>query len=155
MMFVVLMCAVLTAEKPAVAHILTAEQIRFFEAKIRPLLVEHCLKCHGEKKQWAGLRLDSRAALLKGGDSGAAIVPGKPEKSLLIRAIRQVDDDLKMSMDGKLTKRQIAALVRWVKMGALFPATTRAAGPLRDPNHWAFHPPANPSVPAIKNSKWP
>jgi hypothetical protein len=155
MMFVVLMCAVLTSEKPAVANIPTAEQIRFFEANIRPLLVVHCLKCHGEKKQWAGLRLDSREALLNGGDSGAAIVPGKPDKSLLIRAVRQVDDDLKMPPKDRLTKRQIAALVRWVKMGAQFPETTRAAGRMRDPNHWAFHPPAKPPVPAIKNPKWP
>ena len=155
MMVIVLMCAVLVGEEPAGGQRTAAEQIRFFEASIRPLLVEHCLKCHGEKKQWVGLRLDSREALLKGGDSGAAIVPSNPDKSLLIRAIRQVDDDLQMPMDDKLTKRQIAALVRWVKMGAPFPATTVAAKRTRDPNHWAFQPPVKPPVPPVTNTNWP
>ena len=96
-----------------------------------------------------------RAALLKGGNSGAAIVPGKPDKSLLIRAVRQVDDDLQMPMDDKLTKRQIAALVRWVKMGAPYPATTVAAKHTRDPNYWAFQPPVKPPVPPVTNTNWP
>jgi len=154
-MLVVLMCAVLVGEEPAGGQRATAEQIRFYETSIRPLLAEQCLKCHGDKKQWGGLRLDLRAALLKGGDSGAAIVPGKPDKSLLIRAVRQLDDDLTMPPEDKLTKRQIAALVRWVKMGAPFPAATVAVRRTRDPNHWAFQPPAKPPVPPVTNSKWP
>ena len=154
-MVVVLMCAVLAAEEPAGGQRPTAQQIRFFETNVRPLLAERCFKCHGDKKQWGGFRADSRKALLQGGDSGAAIVPGKPDKSLLIRAVRQVDDDLKMPKDDKLTARQVAALVRWVGMGAPFPAATGAGKRTRDPNHWAFQPPAEWRVPAVANSNWP
>src|SRR5262245_28763869 len=88
----------------------------FFEAKVRPIFIEHCVKCHGPKKANNGLRLDSRAALLKGGDSGPAIVPGEPDKSLLIKAIRYTDKDLKMPPDRKkLPADAIANLERWVK----------------------------------------
>src|SRR5262245_19873349 len=66
----------------------TPQQLEFFEARVRPVLAEHCFSCHGPKKQTAGLRLDSRAALLRGGESGPASVPGQPEKSLLINAVR-------------------------------------------------------------------
>ncbi|HTN02428.1 MAG TPA: c-type cytochrome domain-containing protein, partial [Planctomycetaceae bacterium] len=78
----------------------TAEQLKFFETSVRPLLVEHCQKCHGEKKQWGALRLDSHEALLKGGENGPAIVPGKPEESRLIQAVRH-SDDLQMPPDEK------------------------------------------------------
>src|SRR5258708_7951991 len=73
----------------------SAEQVEFFEKRVRPLLVENCLSCHGDKKQEGGLRLDSRAAALKGGDSGAVILPGKPDDSPLIEAIAY-DGALKM-----------------------------------------------------------
>ena len=153
-MIALLLCVVLTAEQPANNSPPTAEQLRFFETNVRPVLVEHCQKCHGAKKQWAGLRLDSREALLRGGDSGAAIVPGKPNESLLIRAVRQVDDKLKMPEDGKLSDRQIADLVRWVELGAPFPDAPKNAGRTRDPNHWAFQALADSIVPAVKNSAW-
>src|SRR5436190_3724681 len=97
----------------------TAEQIRFFESSIRPVLVEHCLKCHGPEKQWSKFRVDSRAALLAGGDIGEAIVPGKPAESRLIQAVKHVDKDLRMPPPDKgarLSDRQIADLVRWVEM---------------------------------------
>ena len=73
-----------------------AKDLDFFEKSIRPVLVKHCQECHGEKKQKAGLRLDSREALLTGGEQGAAIVPGKPEESLLIVAVRYRDENLQM-----------------------------------------------------------
>ncbi len=132
----------------------TAEQLKFFEMSVRPLLVEHCQKCHGEKKQWGALRLDSHEALLKGGENGPAIVPGKPEESRLIQAVRH-SDDLQMPPDEKLTDRQIATLVEWVRQGAPYPAS--AAGKTersRDPNHWAFQPPRDPAVPTTKNTTW-
>src|SRR5436190_23084338 len=117
----------------------TEEQERFFESAVRPVFAEHCHKCHGPAKQRNGLRLDSREALLRGGDSGPAIVPGQPDESPLIRAVRQIDDELKMPPESKLTERQIADLARWVEMGAPFPAATATpatAGKLhRDPNH--------------------
>ncbi len=129
----------------------TAEQARFFETSVRPVLVEHCIKCHGVDKQWANFRLDTREALLKGGDSGEVIVPGQPDKSRLIEAVRQTDPDFKMPPEGKLTDRQVADLVRWVKLGAPYPKTTaNNKGRTRDPNHWGFQPPAAQSVPEVR-----
>ncbi len=153
-MICALLCVVLAADAPPPIQPPTAEQLQFFETNVRPVLVEHCQKCHGSKKQWAGLRLDSREALLRGGDSGAAIVPGIPGESLLIRAVRHDDEKLKMPEDGKLTDRQIADLVRWVEIGAPFPEIQKTSARLRDPNHWAFQPPKNPSIPAVKNLDW-
>src|SRR5262245_44958563 len=103
-----LLTALLAAQGSASGQAPTPEQVRYFEAKVRPVLAEHCQRCHGAKKQWGRLRLDSHAALLRGGESGPAIVPGKPDQSLLIRAIRHLDETLKMPKDGKLTDRQIA-----------------------------------------------
>src|SRR5437879_5101824 len=92
----------------------------FFENDIRPLLVARCHKCHGENKPKAGLRLTSRAAVLKGGDTGPAAIPGKPEESLLIQAVRQ-EDELKMPPNEKLTQAQVDGLSRWVKLGLPWP----------------------------------
>ncbi|RLT05727.1 MAG: DUF1553 domain-containing protein [Planctomycetota bacterium] len=150
-----LLCILLAADEPVRVVPPTAEQLRFFETNVRPVLVEHCQKCHGSKKQWAGLRLDSREELLRGGDSGAAIVPGEPNKSLLIRAVRHEDENLKMPKDDKLSDRQIADLVRWVEMGAPFPKVQKSNTRNRDPNHWAFQPPKEQRVPAVKNVAWP
>jgi cytochrome c553 len=127
----------------------TPEELRFFESQVRPVLIDHCQKCHGEKKQWGGLRLDSRAALLAGGDSGPAVVPGRPNESLLIQAIRHSNADLKMPENGKLDERQIAALERWVSMGVPFPPTAPPSHVQRDPNHWAFLPPVAHPLPTV------
>ena len=80
----------------------SAEEVAFFETSIRPILVESCQKCHGPKKQSSGLRVDSREALLKGGDLGPAVIPGKPDESPLVKAVLHHDDDLKMPPDRKL-----------------------------------------------------
>lgn len=152
----ILIFSLVAAGDPSAAAEQTADQLKFFETSVRPLFVEYCQKCHGEKKQWGGLRLDSREALLKGGDSGAVVVPGKPAESRLVDAVRHVDEDFKMPPDKKLPDRQIADLVRWVEMGAPFPATHE--GPRknsRDPNHWSFQPPAEQRVPAVKGAAWP
>jgi hypothetical protein len=132
-----------------------AAEVEFFEKQVRPVLVEHCHKCHGATKQWANLRLDSREALLKGGDNGPAIVPGKPDASLLIRAVQHTDENLKMPENGKLTDAQIAALIRWVEHGAVYPAGVLPIARVRDPNHWSFQPPAVQSIPAVKDAAWP
>src|SRR5438309_1092463 len=98
-----------------------ADETEFFEKKIRPLLVENCYKCHSHEseKLKGGLFLDSRDGVLKGGETGPAIVPGDPEKSLLIKAVRYTDKDLQMPPKGKkLPEEDIASLVAWVKMGA-------------------------------------
>src|SRR6059036_2103625 len=89
--------------------------IEFFETKIRPLFLENCSPCHGAKRQRGGLRLDSAEAILRGGDRGAAVVPGDSGKSLLIQAIRYADQDLQMPPKGKLSDPQIADLTRWIK----------------------------------------
>src|SRR5271163_2041432 len=98
-----------------------ADDFEFFEKRIRPVLVEDCYKCHsaGSQKVKGGLLLDTKEGLLKGGDNGPAIVPGDPEKSLLIKAVRYKDADLKMPpKDQRLADNQIADLVSWVRMGA-------------------------------------
>lgn len=133
----------------------SAEELRFFESSVRPILAEHCDKCHGAKKQWANLRLDSREGLLKGGDSGPAIVPGNSKDSLLIQAVREPDEKLRMPKEGKLTDRQIADLAKWVEMGAPFSPAAVVVGRNRDPNHWAFQPVKDPPLPIVKDAAWP
>src|SRR6476619_4429459 len=102
-----------------------ADSPDFFEKKIRPLLIEHCFKCHGDlkgKEPKGGLRTDTRAGLLKGGDNGPAIVPGEPDKSRLIAAVRYHNPDLQMPPKGKLSDAAIADLAAWVKSGANWPS---------------------------------
>jgi cytochrome c553 len=95
----------------------------FFESQIRPLLVARCYKCHGDNKPKSGLRLTSRSAILHGGDAGPAAIPGKPDESLLIRAVRQ-EGELKMPPNEKLPQSQIDQLIRWVKFGLPWPDTS-------------------------------
>ena len=140
----------------------TRQGIAFFERHVRPLLIAKCYKCHSRKakKKSGGLWLDSQAAWLNGGDSGAAIVPGKPTASLLIKAVRY-DDTLQMPPDKQLSKRQIALLEAWVKMGAPAPRTAgavagvRPADPVAGRKHWAFQPLKRHRLPAIHNTRWP
>ncbi|HEV3121017.1 MAG TPA: DUF1549 domain-containing protein, partial [Isosphaeraceae bacterium] len=139
---------------------------RFFELRVRPTLAENCFKCHGPEKQKSSLRLDSRAAMLAGGDAGPAIVPGKPEESLLVTAIRHDDDGLKMPPSKKLPPEKIADLTRWIAMGAPWPGadTTATAAPApnrgefqikeRDRAHWAFQPVRRPPVPEVNDRAW-
>src|SRR5580698_9092618 len=92
----------------------------YFELKIRPILATNCYSCHTDSAL-GGLRLDSREAMLKGGSRGPSLVPGDPDKSVLIQAVRQTDPKLKMPMGGKLKDTQIEDLVAWVKAGAVWP----------------------------------
>ena len=117
----------------------------FFELKIRPVLADTCFKCHGGKKTSNGLRVDSREALLKGGDSGPALVPGKPDKSLMIQAIRHTGDELKMPPDKKLPEAVVAEFTKWVNDGAIWPKKT--ASSFRSQKHWAFEPVKKPTPP--------
>jgi hypothetical protein len=127
--------------------------LEVFERDVRPVLVESCQKCHGPEKQESDLRVDSREALLKGGASGAAIVPGKPLESLLVEAIHQTGD-YKMPPKSKLAADKIAAIEQWIKLGAPWPDSIPAVDPKRDAakTHWAFQPVADPSVPTIEGS---
>jgi mono/diheme cytochrome c family protein len=118
---------------------LSPQERDFFEKQVRPVLVENCFACHGPKKQQAGLRLDSRPALLKGGDSGPALVPGDPDKSLLVQAVRQTGDVKKMPPKTKLKPDAVDALAAWVKMGAPWPEDTTASADREAwKRHWAF-----------------
>jgi hypothetical protein len=136
--------------------------VEFFEKEVRPVLANACYSCHGEKIQQAGLRADSRAALLKGGDRGPSLTPGEPEKSLLMRAVRH--QGLQMPPGRRLPDRQVAALEKWVRMGAPWPGaekTTAAAGPqtwedaLRVRKEWwSLRPVRQPPLPKVKNAAW-
>jgi hypothetical protein len=124
-----------------------AEDHAFFESRVRPILVEHCYDCHSGVNSKGGLLLDTRQGWEKGGDSGAAIVPGQPDESLFIRAIRYHDEDIAMppkKKGGKLPEADIASLVEWVKMGAPDPrvAEIKIAGMNADEakGWWAFQP---------------
>jgi hypothetical protein len=133
----------------------------FFEKKVRPVLVEHCLKCHGAdaRKVKGGLRLDSRAALLRGGDGGPAVVPGDPSRSKLIGAVRYKDVDLQMPPKGRLPDAVIADLVTWVRDGATWPedmtssAATRNEFDLsrRKAEHWCWQPVRRPALPVVND----
>jgi cytochrome c553 len=134
------------------------EQVKFFETHVRPVLAGRCLKCHGEDKQESGLRLDSRDGLLAGGENGPAVVPGRPEESLLVEAINHAS--LEMPPDGKLADEEIAALSRWVEIGAPWPADVgrliRGARAIteEDRRHWAYQPLREPVPPEVADGEW-
>ena len=145
---------------------LTPEQTTFFEQRIRPALSEHCEQCHSSAAQKNGklkgsLFLDTKAGVLKGGDTGPAIVAGKPDESLLIKAVRWTDSDTAMPPKKKLPESVIEDLVKWVAMGAPDPRTGSAGQAQREINieegrrHWAFLPLSNPKAPAVENVTWP
>ena len=126
----------------------TSTDLEFFEKKIRPLLAENCYKCHSAKakKLKGGLRLDYRAGVLKGGDSGPAIQPGKPEMSRLVEAINYDNVDLEMPPSGKLSAAHIADLNEWVKRGAPWPDEAVVGNEVKEKfnlakrkaEHWAW-----------------
>ncbi|MFN0056308.1 MAG: DUF1553 domain-containing protein [Planctomycetales bacterium] len=124
-----------------------AEPAIDYERQIRPVLKERCLACHGALKQKGGLRLDTAALAIRGGDSGAAIVPTDAAASLLLERITAADAAERMPPEGEpLTPEQIATFQAWVAQGAQAPANEQ---PERDPrDHWAFRPPARPAIPA-------
>src|SRR6202044_2891806 len=119
----------------------TGDREAFFETRIRPVLTQACFKCHGGEKTCNGLRVGSREDLLKGGDSGSSIVPGNPDKSLLIQALRYTSDDVRMPPDKKLPGAVIADFDRWVRDGAYWPKTVQIATPAKPRQvPWAFRP---------------
>ncbi len=152
----------LQAEPPA-----GPRQLEFFEKQVRPLLVEHCYECHGgeDDEFEGGLRVDSRAALLSGGDSGPAVIPGNPAKSLLIEAV-EYSDRFEMPPEEKLPAAKVAVLRKWIEMGAPWrgddaaPATEARhkkrfdlAG--RRESHWCWQPVRRPALPEVENTDWP
>lgn len=142
-----------------------AKGLEFFESKIRPLLVETCVECHGAKKQKGDLRLDSKAGWMKGGASGQVIVPGKPDDSLLVTAVRYWNKDLQMPPKHALDAPEVNDLVQWVKLGAPDPRETapEVAAPKKvvstidfekGRQHWSFQPVQAPAPPAVQNKAW-
>ncbi|WP_145259211.1 PSD1 and planctomycete cytochrome C domain-containing protein [Calycomorphotria hydatis] len=161
--FLLLTCVVAFAAFIGLQAVLQAagpqdQKIAFFEERIRPLLLERCIECHGGELQESSLRLDSRDSILKGGISGPAMVAKHPDKSLLISAVRY--DGLEMPPEEQLSDREIADLTRWVKMGAPWPSSDvptapalgdqEAIGEIAE-SHWAFQPMKSPAVPAVSS----
>ncbi|HEX4146778.1 MAG TPA: PSD1 and planctomycete cytochrome C domain-containing protein [Pirellulales bacterium] len=141
-----------------------AEGIEFFENEIRPLLARNCFECHGEnEKPSGGVRLDSRAAILRGGESGPVVAPGKPDESLLIEAVRY--RSVEMPPKGKLPDEQVAKLVRWVEMGLPWPDGDEKAAPVprgasfeitaAQRQFWSFQPVVSYSPPPVRGADWP
>jgi hypothetical protein len=150
---------------PAAQQTFSAEDLKFFEQHIRPLLVDRCIKCHGPGKQQGSLRLDSRSAVLTGGDSGAVIKPGHAAESLLLQAVKY--ESLEMPPDGRLPEEQVKLIETWIAHGAAWPAeaivsaataqdrSNSAGPPVRasaeyteaDRTWWAFQPLQKPNVP--------
>lgn len=140
------------------------EQEAFFEAKIRPVLVEHCYECHSAKTKVpkGDLRVDSRQALLRGGDSGPALVPGKPEESLLVKAMSYTDSAVEMPPKEKLADAVLADFRTWIAKGAVDPRNE--GSPVTQPagtdssngrDFWAFQTPKTHAVPSVKDVTWP
>src|SRR5262249_34942409 len=145
--------------------------VRQYEEKVRPILEKRCLQCHGRgPKVRGGFRLDSRAAVLKGGDLGPAVTLDQPEQSLLLQAIRY--EDLEMPPGGRLPPDEVEALSRWVKAGlpwssaapappapasgpaAAAPSPAAAAAIAAARRQWSHQPVVQPPVPAVKDPAW-
>jgi hypothetical protein len=151
-------CAAQAAPKP------TASQTRFFEQQIRPLLVKHCYECHSKdaKKIKGGLVLDTKMGWQAGGDSGEAIIPGNPDKSLLMKVVKYEEDDMEMPPKYKLKDAEIQALHKWVQMGAPDPRlgkstaiTRREIDVEKARSYWAFTPVKKQPIPKVKDIRWP
>jgi cytochrome c553 len=141
----------------------SAETFEFFERKIRPLLSQHCYSCHSSQAKTihGGLRLDTAAAVNQGGDSGAVLVPGKPEESLLIKTVHYTDD-IQMPPSGKLSDSEIARLSAWIKQGAPFPPSTdqvprpsAAIDYAEGRKFWSFQPVIERPFPDVAQASWP
>jgi hypothetical protein len=158
------------AEPERPAKPFTREQLHLYEAEVKPILARHCLKCHGGgPKIRGGFRLNSRDAVLRGGDLGPAALPGDPAQSLLIKAINY--RELEMPPEGKLPAAEIAVLTRWVKEGlpwtpdarlASAPTADRAKDKAADNrpakpapvDGWSLRPVHRPAVPRVKRTDW-
>ena len=140
----------------------TQEQVKFFDSRIRPIFADNCYQCHSPANGAPrnGLELDWKGGWEQGGTFGPAIVPGSPDQSLLISAVKH-EGGLEMPPGKKLSDQQVNDLVAWVKMGAPDPRTTRpaVAGAVvsyggSGKNHWAFKPVSKPAPPAVKTPGW-
>ncbi|MCY2976608.1 MAG: PSD1 and planctomycete cytochrome C domain-containing protein [Planctomycetota bacterium] len=135
-----------------------SEIIAHFEHEIRPVLIGQCIKCHSDKKQEGGLRLDTLEGFLKGGDSGPTLVPGNPEESVLMDALHY--DGLEMPPTGKLAEKTILQFERWIAEGAVWPTTDKPLRPAErsisdaDRQWWAFVPVKKTDPPIDGRDEW-
>ena len=139
-------------------------KLEFFERRIRPLLAGKCFNCHSaDNKAAGGLRVDDRNGLLEGGKRGAAVVPGEPSTSLILRAVRHEAGAPRMPPEGGLETEEIADLERWITEGAVWPAVELSEGQggwnadyeaLRR-EHWAFRPVSPAATPTVSDVAWP
>jgi hypothetical protein len=156
----IILIACLTTTLASAADDAQRAAMQFFEKEVRPVLVNRCYECHGEKKQKGSLRLDNIGFIKAGGDSGPALVAGDPDKSLLIEAVRYQEPEFEMPPKEKLPAKEIAILEKWVKMGAPWPEAEAARVSIdengftdEDRQYWAFQPLTKPTPPDIK-SPW-
>ena len=142
----------------------SSEAVEFFEKKIRPVLAANCYNCHSaDNKASGGLRVDDRNGLIAGGGRGAGVVPGKPDESLILRAVLKTDEKLQMPPDSKLTDEEIADLRTWIETGAAWPSPevpyelTEGNPHYEDlkKNHWSWQLLTNPAVPSVSHVDWP
>jgi hypothetical protein len=150
------------AQSPGSAD--NGDELDFFERKIRPILVARCYECHsGDSKSPGGsLRLDSRDGMLTGGDSGPAVVPGEPEKSLLLQAISYQSELVQMPPNGKLPEAEIRLLTEWLKRGAMAPDAAAPAASAKKTidfeqgrKFWSFQPVREHALPPVRDAAWP
>jgi hypothetical protein len=136
---------------PLIAQELSPEATQFFEQKVRPILHTKCALCHNDKTKMSDLSLAGRDSTLDGGTRGPAAVPGDPDGSLLVRAIRH-SGELKMPPTGKLSQPEIDALARWVEMGLPWPEANLSEAPKAGAGHWSFQAIEKPGVPQVKDT---
>ncbi|HEX4142170.1 MAG TPA: PSD1 and planctomycete cytochrome C domain-containing protein [Pirellulales bacterium] len=147
---------------PPTANAGGAEALEFFERKVRPLLAQRCLECHSGDHAKGSLHLDSRAGVFAGGDTGPAVVPGKPGESLLVDAVNY-GETYQMPPKSKLAADEVAVLTRWVEIGAPWPEEAATAKVSRSKfdqaerraAHWAWQPIQQPDPPAVVDDSWP
>ncbi len=140
----------------AVALMAQEDGSAFFEKNIRPLLVKQCFGCHSSESQpvMGGLRLDERELAIKGGGRGPAIIPGKPNESLLLKAVRHTAGALRMPPGPKMKDADAALLAEWIQMGAPWGAASAVSAKPTPAKFWAFTPPVQPSLPPVKDQAW-
>lgn len=139
---------------PSTAFAAEEERAEFFEQRIRPILIAQCVRCHGADKASGGLRVDSRESLLKGGESGTAIVPGEPTSSRLVLAIKRMDNDVSaMPPDKPLSASIVADFEAWIRDGAVWPASIATQKAFAAQRHWAYLPLQEVS-PELLESEW-
>jgi len=142
---------------PAAAADMTPDQRAFFESKIRPVLVKQCYECHSQtsKKLGGKLLLDAPSEMIAGGESGPAVIPGKPDESLIVQAVRY--DGLEMPPKKRLPENIVNDFAEWVKMGAPDPRTEPPKVVKKGPQEplWSLQPISDPKPPSVKNASWP